>query len=126
MHANYAGALAALFPGRHRAKRIQSAFDVSERTAKNLLAGKHWTLARVLQAAELFGEAWDAALSRPDTNWRHAIEMQEIEQRLARLEKQFGEMARRDNAGLAPQSSASANSFSRGFKKSDIRPPGDG
>lgn len=126
MHVNYGRALDTLFPGPNRDKRIARKFGVSVRMAKYLRTGNHWTVRRLAQAADLFGDAWDAALSKPETNWRHNLEMQEIEARLARLEKQLVEMASRSDAGLASKSSASANSCGGGYEEIDFRASGNG
>lgn len=111
---NYGRALEALFPGPHRTKRVEKAFDVSPRMAKYLLSNKHWTLQRVMQAVDLFGDAWDIALSNPVSSTQHDIEMQDINRRLARLETYFAQMDRRDAAGLAPHDGGTSNQGSGG------------
>ena len=78
-----ATALNTLLPGQHRAKAIQRLFDVSPRTAKYLLAGRFWTIQRLTQARSILGAPFDAALLSDEL---HLSEMQEITERLARLE----------------------------------------
>lgn len=96
-----AGALNLLFPGPHQGKRIARAFGCSLRQAKYLLAGRHWTLARIMQASELLGDAWEAAFSRLTTGRQHNFEMTDIDARLAWLEQKLAEIDRREAARLA-------------------------
>jgi hypothetical protein len=119
-------ALDYLFAGPHRDKRIAQAFNITTRMAKYLCSGNRWTLARYEQARELLGDAWDAAISKPDTNWQYNIETLDHERRLARLEQQLVEMDRRLNARVASPASGSPHSQSRGFAEDDLCTSGDG
>lgn len=64
-----ATALNLLLPGQHRAKAIQRIFDVSERTAKYLLAGRHWTVERLTQASKAV-QGFDEFISTPNIHRR--------------------------------------------------------
>jgi len=71
-----ATALNLLLPGQHRAKAIQRLFDVSERTAKYLLAGRHWTIDRLSQASRAI-QGFDEFISTP--NIHHRLDAMEAE-----------------------------------------------
>lgn len=107
MYANYGQALDTLFPGANRDKRIARAFGITPRFAQHLRAGNHWTLQRVLQAAEIFGDAWDAALSKPDSESNSTLEIQRLERRMAKVESYLAQMDRLDNAQMASTASDS-------------------
>jgi hypothetical protein len=107
MYANYGQALNVLFPGTNQDKRIARAFGVTPRFAKYLRAGNHWTLRRVMQAAEMFGDAWDAALSKPDSESNSMLEIQRLERRMAKVESYLAQMDRLDNAPMASTASDS-------------------
>jgi hypothetical protein len=78
-----ATALNLLLPGQHRAKALQRMFDVSERTAKYLLAGQHWTTARLSQAGKAI-EGFDELISTPNLHAR----MDAMETQIAELQRQ--------------------------------------
>lgn len=124
MHANYGRALDALFPGANRDKRIARAFGVSVRFAKYLRAGNHWTLYRLAQAAEMFGEAWDAALSKPDTEFHFNLELQDLARRVARVEMYLAQMGDMGTAQMAPHASGADNLAAGGLADAGSRESG--
>jgi alcohol dehydrogenase YqhD (iron-dependent ADH family) len=77
-----ATALNMLLPSQHRAKAIQRLFDVSERTAKYLLAGQHWTIDRLSQASAAI-QGFDEFISTPNVHAR----IEAVEAQLAELQQ---------------------------------------
>lgn len=118
MYAKYGKALDALFPGANRDKRIARAFGCTDRFAKHLRRGNHWTLRRIAQAAEMFGDAWEAAVTNPDSNHHYSLEFQEFSRRLAKLEQYVEEMDRQMARALASDQGAARN-MARGGHSSD-------
>lgn len=104
-----AHALDLIFPGRHKNKRVARAFGISVRLAKYLRAGKRWHSERLAQAVELFGDAWEAAMSRRDSDFSYELEKQDFERRLAKLEQYLGEMDREMARAMAPDQAAARN-----------------
>jgi hypothetical protein len=76
------------YPGSHRNKRIARALEVSPGTAKNLRAGRGWTVPRLDEAARLYGARFLEAVFGPapaaDELRR---DLDDITRRLAALER---------------------------------------
>lgn len=76
--------LAVNHPGPHATKRISRAFGVSVGMAKLLRAGRGWTVARLDQAARVYGRAFGDFVFPPAAD--------EIHDRLDRIERQLSEI----------------------------------
>ena len=98
-----ADAIRHLIRGPHADKLTARAFDCSVRMAQNLRAGKHWTIQRLTQASSILGTPFDTALLSDE---RHLSEMQEITERLARLESWREELRQPDGQSPADLSPA--------------------
>lgn len=120
-------ALDAIFPGRNRNKLIAQAFGVSVRTAKYLRAGNSWTARRLAQAADLFGDAFDAAISKPgsDSDYKYDLDMRDLDRRIARLEKDIGNLVRLVAPPLASPSGNTGDVGRRGHADCDPAPSYD-
>lgn len=108
-HMRAAGAVNHLLPGRNRDKLLARMFGCSVRTAQYLRAGQFWTVERLSQASRVLGVAFDRALYTPVSSAQHALEMDDIAERLARLEDRVAQMDRGSDAGLASETGAPAD-----------------
>lgn len=104
-----ASAVNLILPGRNRDKLLARMFGCSVRTAQYLRAGQFWTVDRLSQASRMLGVAFDRALYAPVSSAQHALEMDEIAERLARLEDRVAQMDRGGDAGLASETGAPAD-----------------
>jgi hypothetical protein len=118
----YGQALDRLFPGRDRDKRIAQMFGISARMANHLRAGNHWTLDRLAQATELLGDAWEAALRQPDSEYKYNLEKQDLERRVARLEEYVGRMDKLVFASLSPTPGRAGDMESGGYSDGGFGP----
>lgn len=75
------------YSGAHKDKRIARALGVSPAMARVLRAGRGWTVARLEQAAGLFGQAFRDAVWPPSAA--------ELDKRLDRIEQMLAEVLRR-------------------------------
>lgn len=76
--------LAVNHAGPHATKRISRAFGVSLGMARLLRAGRGWTVARLDQAARVYGQAFGDFVFPPSAD--------EIHDRLDRIERQLSEI----------------------------------
>ena len=79
--------LAINYSGAHATKRIARAFGISLSTAKLLRTGRRWTVARLDQAAAIFGEPFREVLWPGSTD--------EIRGELTQIRRWIEELARR-------------------------------
>lgn len=86
-----AEALDELLPKENRAKAIARLFDCTPRFAKYLLKGECWTVRRLAQAGEVFGDAWNIAFGEQQTEEKYKWREAEFEARLAVLEQKIYE-----------------------------------
>lgn len=116
-----AAALDELLPRTQRVKRVQRLFDCSARMAAYLLTGDHWTARRLAQASELLGDAFDAALTRPENSYQRHLEGQRMDAEAMRLETHIGQMHRRLYDVVAPQQSVVSSPNKQGAKTHTTR-----
>lgn len=113
-------ALDSLFSGPHRDKRIAQALGISARMARYLCSGNKWTAARIAQVSDLLGDAFEAAMHKPETDYNYNLRMQDMERRVLHLEEYIDQMARLLDVSEARQP---ANSRSVGARGHEARAP---
>lgn len=112
-------ALRQMIAGPHADKRTAQRFGITVRMAQHLRRGNHWTIRRLIQAAELFGDAFEAALSKPDSDFSYNLEQQDYNRRVEKLKRYVheygGQMAKENNTRMASDTGAPRDLAGRGY-----------